>query len=169
MGASESRPRKLTIENNNPMSVIKVSDEVVERMKGKEGVSKQTYSAGPQQVPVGQAPFLYEPSLTSIQIRQSQVQALKDNDDYWDKRIECLQQGHEQMHKIMEQEFQKAVEEGKITKMNNEKTIPCTHKRADIIACYKKYKDEPMRCAKEVQQFAECVEKKRAALIANRG
>lgn len=38
MGANPSRTRKLTIENDDPTSVIKVSDDVVERLKGKQGV-----------------------------------------------------------------------------------------------------------------------------------
>lgn len=38
MGASPSRTRKLTIENDDPTSVIKVSDDVVARLKGKQGV-----------------------------------------------------------------------------------------------------------------------------------
>lgn len=38
MGGSSSKPtRKLTIENDDPTSVIKVSDEVVERLKGNHG------------------------------------------------------------------------------------------------------------------------------------
>lgn len=38
MGANTSRPtRKLTIDNDDPTSVIKVSDDVVERLKGKQG------------------------------------------------------------------------------------------------------------------------------------
>lgn len=39
MGAGSSRTRKLTIENEDPTSVIKVSDDVVERLKGKQGAN----------------------------------------------------------------------------------------------------------------------------------
>lgn len=39
MGANQSRTttRKLTIENDDPTSVLKVSDELVERIKNKQG------------------------------------------------------------------------------------------------------------------------------------
>lgn len=37
MGGHQSRARKLTLENDDPGSVIKVSDEVVERLKGSKG------------------------------------------------------------------------------------------------------------------------------------
>lgn len=38
MGGHQSRTRKLTLENEDPGSVIKVSDEVVERLKGSKGI-----------------------------------------------------------------------------------------------------------------------------------
>lgn len=66
----------------------------------------------PQQYPAGiqsQVPFYYEPSLTSIQIRQNNVNELKKNDEYWEKRIVDLQKNHEKIQEIMELEYNKAV------------------------------------------------------------
>lgn len=37
MGGNPSKTRKLTVENDDPGSVIKVSDDVVDRLKGKQG------------------------------------------------------------------------------------------------------------------------------------
>lgn len=37
MGGQSSKPRKITIDNNDPSAVIKVSDEVVQRLRGNEG------------------------------------------------------------------------------------------------------------------------------------
>lgn len=37
MGGQHSRTRKITIENDEPANVIKLSDGVAERLKGKEG------------------------------------------------------------------------------------------------------------------------------------
>lgn len=38
MGGNTSRTRKITIENDNAANVIKVSDDVVERLKGKQSM-----------------------------------------------------------------------------------------------------------------------------------
>lgn len=37
MGGSSSATRKLTVENDDPTSVIKVSEEVVDRLRGSNG------------------------------------------------------------------------------------------------------------------------------------
>jgi hypothetical protein len=37
MGGNQSRTRKLTVENDDPTSVIKVSDDVVQRIKNSQG------------------------------------------------------------------------------------------------------------------------------------
>lgn len=45
----------------------------------------------------------------------------------------------------------------------------CIDGKKAVMECYKKYPNEPMRCAREVQAFAECVDKHRFNLVANRG
>lgn len=120
--------------------------------------------SSPTEVPQMAPAFLYEPSLTSIQLRQDNLKNLKDNDDYWEKRVKNLQKNHEEIKKVMETEYEKAMNEvsGKKNAEDSLKqltSIPCGADRAKIIACYKKYKNEPMRCAKEVQEFADCVDR----------
>lgn len=46
---------------------------------------------------------------------------------------------------------------------------PCCDNRKAVVDCYKKYPNEPMRCAKEVQEFTQCVDFKRNVLMENRG
>lgn len=50
------------------------------------------------------------------------------------------------------------------------KSIPCQESKKLVLQCYKKHPNETMRCAKEVQAFAECVDLKRACVVeANKG
>lgn len=64
----------------------------------------------PQGYPAGvQQPIFYEPSLTSLQIRQANLEEMKKNDKYWEKRILELQKHHTKIQEIMECEYQKAV------------------------------------------------------------
>lgn len=53
--------------------------------------------------------YHYEPSLTSLKIRQDAVDNLKKNDQYWENRIKDLERRHDKMRVIMEEEFTKAV------------------------------------------------------------
>lgn len=53
--------------------------------------------------------YLYEPSLTSIQLRQANVKELKKNDAYWEKRVRDLEENHKKMHEIMDLEYKRAV------------------------------------------------------------
>lgn len=55
-------------------------------------------------------------------------------------------------------------------KRNNVKLIqqPCLDNKKAVIECYQCYPDEPMRCAKLVQAFQECVDLKRACLMQNK-
>lgn len=54
-------------------------------------------------------PYWYEPSLTSIQLRQANAQELKKNDAYWENRIRNLEANHKKMQEIMDLEYKKAV------------------------------------------------------------
>lgn len=64
----------------------------------------------PQQPPlVNQPLFLYEPNVTSLQLRQANVAELKKNDHYWENRLKNQQANHKAINDILESEYQKAV------------------------------------------------------------
>ncbi|KAI4470501.1 coiled-coil-helix-coiled-coil-helix domain containing 6 [Holotrichia oblita] len=173
MGGQTSKTRKFTLENEEPRNVIKVSDEVVSRLrKSMEEVRKK---AAAEQPPLyasgveGQPPpfYHYEPSLTSLKIRQEAVDNLKKNDEYWENRIKDLEKRHEKMRVIMEEEFTKAVEDFRVTRLREPAECPelCTNVKKNVVDCYKMYSREPMRCAKEVQAFTACVDSNRITIV----
>lgn len=45
----------------------------------------------------------------------------------------------------------------------------CSEGKRAVMDCYKRNPKEPMKCAKEVQAFADCVDKHRSDIISNRG
>lgn len=45
---------------------------------------------------------------------------------------------------------------------------PCYDNKKAVVECYKKFPNEPMRCAKEVEAFAKCVDAKRSNIIDSR-
>lgn len=141
-------------------------------------------------------PFFFEPSLTSLQIRQANLDELKKNDQYWDRRMKQLQRDHEQIKDIMDCEYKKAVSliEFLVVRSSNfdgfcvfffqiaevhgspkgagdakkMKGPPCSIKKAAVLECYKQHPNEPMLCAKEVSAFTECVDNCRAHFVESR-
>ncbi|XP_044254526.1 MICOS complex subunit MIC25 isoform X2 [Tribolium madens] len=177
MGGSQSRTRKLTVENDDPTSVIKVSDDVVQRIKNnsqaRPAAPEPSYQQAPPQqaVPV-QPMFIYEPSVTSVQLRQANLAELKKNDHYWENRLKNQQANHQKINEIMEAEYKKAIEEMEVTektKTPSRALPPCQDAKEAVMRCYREHANEPMKCAKIVQAFQQCVDSKRASLIANRG
>ncbi|XP_018576599.1 MICOS complex subunit mic25-b [Anoplophora glabripennis] len=178
MGGATSKTRKLTVENEDPTSVIKVSEGVVDRIRGSQMVRQEVQQnpsvvAPPAGGPFVTAPllFLNEPSLTSLQLRQAHVAELKNNDEYWQNRIKTLESNHKKINEIMDKEFSEAVDEIQQTSHKIAKNCepPCQDMKKAVMECYKYYPNEPMRCAKVVQAFQECVDLKRSSVIANRG
>ncbi|KAK9881540.1 hypothetical protein WA026_016418 [Henosepilachna vigintioctopunctata] len=180
MGGSSSRTRKITIENDNATNVIKVSDDVVERLKGKQ---KQVRSPPMEDnqfimqdnVPfVGVPMFLQEPSLTSLQLRQQKLEELKKNDEYWENRIKNLEECHQKINDIMEEEYKKTLDEEskrkpvKDTKDLSKQLPPCHDVQQEVIACYIQNANSPMNCSNIVKAFQDCVDEKRTRIIAGR-
>ncbi|XP_018321290.1 MICOS complex subunit MIC19 [Agrilus planipennis] len=169
MGSASTKTRKLTIENEDSRNVIKVSDEVVQRLKGREEVRNLTPRSSVQVIPEGVPVYYYpEPVLTSLQCRQQKQNALEENDKYWERRIRDLQKGHDKMHEVMQCEYKKAIEEIQETKKTN-KEVPCKENKLKVLDCYQKYPNEPMRCAQIVQDFADCVDSHRASRTSSKG
>lgn len=55
------------------------------------------------------------------------------------------------------------------TKASSTKLPPCQEAKESVMNCYRENAKQPMNCVKMVQDFQQCVDKKRASLIANRG
>ncbi|XP_045462647.1 MICOS complex subunit MIC19 [Harmonia axyridis] len=178
MGGNTSRTRKITIENDNAANVIKVSDDVVERLKGKQKQVRSqepedsTLSASNNVSILGVPLFLQEPSLTSLQIRQQKLEELKKNDEYWENRIKNLEDCHRKINDIMEDEYKKTLDNKKVplkdTKEISKLLPPCHEVQLEVIACYKQNAKNPMNCSNIVQAFQDCVDEKRTDIMAGR-
>ncbi|XP_060535118.1 MICOS complex subunit MIC25 [Cylas formicarius] len=165
MGSGPSKTRMLTVENDDPTSVIKVSDDVVDRIKG---LAQTAPRAEPQQATV-QPVYVSEPSTTSLEIRRSHVAELSKNDEYWAGRLKHVEDSHRRMNQVMQDEYQKALDEYKEPKRTQSlKEIPCLDSKRAVIECYRRYPGEPLRCAKVVQAFQECVDFKTHSLLAGK-
>ncbi|XP_056643117.1 MICOS complex subunit MIC19 [Diorhabda sublineata] len=174
MGASSSATRKLTIENDDPTSVIKVSEEVVDRLTGSQVKSENVKQPPPMPPPHGGAGpfpmFWHEPSLNTYQVRQASTAELKKNDEYWQQRLKNLEDKHKKMNEVLDKEYEKALQEvsSKNFAGNVQNLPPCKDREHAVMECYKCNPNESMKCAKVVQAFQECVDLRRNCLLASK-
>ncbi|CAH2238207.1 MICOS complex subunit mic25-a-like [Pararge aegeria] len=90
---------------------------------------------------------------------------LRDEDyDYWAHRIECLKNDHQQINQILEEEYQKTIDNTnklfhppKISQEKLQKLKPCFEWRAKILQCYEDNPRQPLICSAVVQEFSNCV------------
>jgi hypothetical protein len=172
-GLHSTGTRKISVPNDDTSGVIKVSDSVVERLKGGTEV-KESKSENP----VSQAQSNVQPVTssfpqsfyggvspkTSLEIRQDKEEALRANDQYWEKRLKKMEDNHMMMNRRMEEEYKKAakeVEELFSRLPAKREQPPCANAGQYVKSCYQKNLGKVLNCAKEVEAFAACVDTNR--------
>lgn len=135
MGSSQSS-RKLTISNEEGVGVIKLSNSIIERLAKAETSIVSTSDVKPdissqQAPPPGVAtaphqtadiapgqPVYYYPELTvsALQMQQQMEKELKQQDQYWQRRLQKLESGYQKLNAILEDEYKKAASETSDTK-----------------------------------------------------
>lgn len=180
-GSQSSNARRISVTNDDPSGVIKVSDSVVQRLKG----AKEVKDSQSESRPVSQPQFDAEKVTssfphsyygrgtpkTSLEIRQDQEAALRENDEYWEKRLKTIEDNHKMINRKMEEEYKKATKE--IEELFSRlppklEQPPCTNAGQHVKKCYQQNPREVLKCAKEVEAFAACVDMKRVNLLDSR-
>ncbi|XP_023714961.1 MICOS complex subunit mic25-b [Cryptotermes secundus] len=147
-GSQSSNTRRISVTNDDQSGVIKVSDSIVQRLKGgKEVKDSQSES------------------------RPDQEAALRENDQYWEKRLKTIEDNHKKINRRMEEEYKKATKE--IEELFSRlpaklEQPPCTNAGQHVKKCYQQNPREVLNCAKEVEAFAACVDMKRVNLLDSR-
>ncbi|XP_067003889.1 MICOS complex subunit MIC19-like [Anabrus simplex] len=177
MGNSNSA-RVITLTNEDPTSVIKVSEGVVQRMKGgsyrKSGVEEDTLKPADvsSSTVIEQQPlFTGEPLTTTLQVKREKEAVLRNNDVYWQQRIADIQENYKKINRKMEEEYETAVKEVETSfkKASNAiKEYPCQDFKAEVVKCYQEHSKQPLLCSKEVQTFQKCVQQTMIGLVENR-
>ncbi|XP_053684928.1 MICOS complex subunit MIC19 [Sabethes cyaneus] len=157
MGASSSTPRTVTIDNDSPVGVIDISDDVVQRLKTgippKEGARKHSSAPSSYPNPIPPPAGYHEPALSS-----------KENNDHLAKRLEIL----EARSSVIEKEYNNAMIDVKKHFKNTATSYqlpPCQDLKAKVIECYKKNQNETLNCSADVKLFTDCVNLHRIQLL----
>ncbi|XP_043256377.1 uncharacterized protein LOC122399630 isoform X1 [Colletes gigas] len=195
MGAGQSA-RKLTINNEEDIDVIKVSNAVVQQLTRKanetasEPINKVRSTTLTQSSPnmvvsptIPQSgnvpmtsgyPVYYYPqlTLTALEIQQQKEQELYNQDQYWQERLENLEKNHLKINSIMDQEYKRAAEELYTSDQKNvniqDAVQPCLESSTKVLKCYQEHPKEILMCSNLVQEFSDCVDQRRACVIAAR-
>ncbi|XP_033339357.1 coiled-coil-helix-coiled-coil-helix domain containing 3 [Megalopta genalis] len=194
MGAGQSA-RRLTINNEEEIDVIKVSNSIVQRLTQKvneaniqsgnevrsstlmppfpnKAVSSPSFQSG--DAPSGYPAYYYpQLTLTALEIQQQKEQELLTQDQYWQKRLDNLEKNHLRVNQIIDEEYKKAVEELYVNedkkKLSIHNTIqPCLENTDKVIKCYQEHPKEILKCSNLVDEFYNCVDQRRARVIAAR-
>ncbi|XP_012276775.1 uncharacterized protein LOC105697737 isoform X2 [Orussus abietinus] len=194
MGASSST-RKLTIPNKEEVGVIKLSTAIVERLQGSGETAANVAATDTAEVgtsftlaaPLPERNFAPPPSgevppyptqypgftISALQMQQSKQREIEDQEAYWRNRLRNLQKNHEKINKILEDEYKRAVEEystpaGKREAIAKYSAVPCTENSQKVLKCYQDHPKEILKCSELVEEFSNCVDQRRARLIAAR-
>ncbi|RLU24094.1 hypothetical protein DMN91_004303 [Ooceraea biroi] len=135
MGSGQSA-RKLTISNEEDLGVIKVSNAIVQRLAQGEAMidksSSAKYDTAIQHSAVSSTPIIppqadaaavhpmhYYPELTmsALQIQQRKEEELKQQEQYWQRRLQNLKEGYQRIERTLEEEYKKAVNETSVAQV----------------------------------------------------
>ncbi|XP_050447171.1 MICOS complex subunit Mic19 [Cataglyphis hispanica] len=184
MGSGQSA-RRLTISNEEEIGVIKVSNAIVQRLAQRDGSGAgesftgtradlpNKHPAPPSAVPTaannataGQpTPGQQQPELTmsALQIQQQMEEELKKQDQFWQRRLQNLEDGYQQINSILEEEYKKAITEIAAAKAEERSVdVPttvqlCLEDSNKVIKCFQEHPKETLKCSNLVEEFANCL------------
>ncbi|XP_055586626.1 MICOS complex subunit MIC19 [Uranotaenia lowii] len=170
MGAASSTSKTVTVDNDSPVGVIEISEDVVNRIKSglhPKEVKNQPSGEGkgpssyPNPMPPSTDGIYGEPSITSMQVLRQKEQELRANDIYWTKRLQNLESNLKKTNQILEKEYNDAIVDVKKrfeSSAVDHQLPPCQELKAKVIDCYKKNHYETLQCAPDVKAFTDCVD-----------
>lgn len=178
MGGNHST-RKIGMENNEPVGVIRVSENVAQRLKSVNNGGNYNNSAiynksGPSsELSVNNPNFNHQqfagsrfpqPFITSSMIREEVEKELEKNDHYWERKIKSLQDNQNKITSILESEFDKAckdVESSFPSLAPKDAAVPCQDYKSMIVDCLKNNANHTLNCSPVVKNFTSCVNNSR--------
>ncbi|XP_018375522.1 PREDICTED: MICOS complex subunit MIC19 isoform X2 [Trachymyrmex cornetzi] len=178
MGSGQSA-RKLTISNEEEVGVIKVSNAIVQRLA--QGEKSKLHKPLPDAIPAApiqhpapstvtavphaseathEQPVYYYPELTvsALQIQQQMEEELQQQDQYWQRRLQNIEDGYQKINRVLEEEYKKAANESSVAKPDIQNTVqPCLENSNKVLKCFQDHPKETLKCSNLVEEFSNCV------------
>ncbi|XP_014470399.1 PREDICTED: uncharacterized protein LOC106742193 [Dinoponera quadriceps] len=187
MGSGQSA-RKLTVTNEDEIGVIKVSNSLVQRIAQREKAKASEEAASDARTPTTPAeyspappattfvppatpnstpghPVYYYPELTmsAHQIQQQKEQELKQQEQYWRRRLQNVDDSYQKINRILTEEYQKTLAEtspataGQSTAGIQSTVQPCIENSSKVLKCFQSHPKETLACSSLVEEFSNCV------------
>ncbi|KAG5318402.1 MIC25 protein, partial [Pseudoatta argentina] len=166
MGSGQSA-RKLTISNEEEIGVIKVSNAIVQRLaQGEKSKSHKPLPdekpAAPIQDPVpdaseattGQPVYYPELTMSALQIQQQMEEELNRQNQYWQRRLQNIENSYQKINRVLEEEYKKAANESSVAKSEVQ---PCLENSNKVLKCFQDHPKETLKCSDLVEEFSNCV------------
>lgn len=167
--------RRVTVVNDDVVGVVKVSENVVRRLRGdpekstESSTSKESTqsSDGPAVVPpTGFVPFTpAEPYSSTLEQRQKYHEEFKKSERSWQNRIRQLEAQNRQLFDAANEKIAATLTDVETNYMKNSYAPVCPDKQQKVQQCYKEHSKYPLNCSREVHDFMECVDKVRMTAL----
>ena len=167
--------RRVTIVNDDVVGVVKVSENVVRRLRGEPGEftesspSKEAVksSDGPVATPsTGFVPFTpAEPYSSTLEQRQKYHEEFKKSERSWQNRIRQLEVQNRQLFDAANEKVAATLTDVETNYMKNSYAPVCPDMQQKVQQCYKESSKYPLNCSREVHEFMECVDKVRMTAL----
>ncbi|KAH8382475.1 hypothetical protein KR009_003726 [Drosophila setifemur] len=100
-------------------------------------------------------------TISAADVQRQMNQELVKNDELWKERLVKLEENLKKTNTILEKEYANAVENVHsrfVSTASAHKVPPCQDLKAQLMACYRAYPGETLKCMEEVAQFRQCVD-----------
>ncbi|CAH1784687.1 unnamed protein product [Owenia fusiformis] len=148
MGGSSSTTRKVTVEESEGNGVVKISEDVVRRLKGESTV-----------------PVIGDKSerLSGIEVldRKKHDKEMKNLQAYYEERLQYLEQMNSQLYQTTTDQFAKAVQEVEQKFLKQTSSPVCQELQSEVVACYNANPKQTLLCSAQIKAFTDCVDKYR--------
>lgn len=147
MGGSSSTPtRNITIQEDGS-SGITVSEAVARRLEGRPDGPTKSKEADPE----------------------VRVAELKKMQNFYENRIQALEQMNKDLHQTTKEQFAKAVEDVETKFLKTTSSPVCEDLQTEVLKCYQANPKHTLNCSPQVKAFSECVQKQRESLLQRQG
>ncbi|KAL5014799.1 hypothetical protein ScPMuIL_009069 [Solemya velum] len=153
MGGSGST-RRIVVENNEGSEgVVKISESVVNRLKGE---------------PDKQAPATFQPP-SPKEYKFGKTTEAKEIEAYYQQKLKHLEERNMQLQKTTTEQFAKAVEEVEKKFLKETGSPVCQDLQQSVYECYLYNPKETLKCSSQVRDFSRCVERSKQNAMTRRG
>lgn len=174
-----SSTRRVTVVNDDVVGIVQITDSVVRRLKGDEEEKrprKKTVEVAPVKPPEPEPASSskmptarVESFSSSLEQRQKHLEELRNVEISWQNRLKELEKQNSELFDSSQGKFASGIQHVEEKYIHQTFDPVCPEKQSDVLKCYQENRKMPLKCAEEVKEFVQCVDKVRMNILASQG